>query len=214
MRIIKLDVRITLTEPLLGSASGNPEIHHDYIAAKAEDPDKAKEEIEAIDVNESLEKSTTVFSRDNKGQLHLWDYQVRGFFKEALKWRISMGELELTAYKKFVDNSLFVNPRRLVLHGEDGQPLTKPNGILQRPLRAQTAQGERIALAASEQCLEGTYFDAEIQIMLPEKDNGDKKLRKLSGDDFTAALDYGKLKGLGQWRNSGCGRFNWELREG
>lgn len=24
-------------------------------------------------------------------------------------------------------------------------------------------------------------------------------------------LDYGKLRGLGQWRNSGKGRFVWDL---
>jgi hypothetical protein len=24
-------------------------------------------------------------------------------------------------------------------------------------------------------------------------------------------LDYGELRGLGQWRNSGCGRILWEL---
>jgi hypothetical protein len=24
-------------------------------------------------------------------------------------------------------------------------------------------------------------------------------------------LDYGKLRGLGQWRNSGKGRFSWEV---
>ena len=27
-------------------------------------------------------------------------------------------------------------------------------------------------------------------------------------------LDYGKLRGLGQWRNSGKGRFEYEVEEG
>ena len=26
-------------------------------------------------------------------------------------------------------------------------------------------------------------------------------------------LDYGKLRGFGQWRNSGKGRFNYEITE-
>jgi hypothetical protein len=59
--------------------------------------------------------------------------------------------------------------------------------------------GERVALANSETAPEGTWFDVEIEC--------------LTNDMYDLAvecLDYGKRRGLGQWRNSGKGRFVWE----
>ena len=72
-------------------------------------------------------------------------------------------------------------------------------GNCQRPLRASTPMGERIALANSETCPEGSYIEIEVTVLK---------------DDLMPAviewLDYGKLRGLCQWRNSGKGRFVWE----
>src|SRR5579885_583862 len=38
---------------------------------------------EVDDVEETIEKQTTVFPRNPDGTLFCWDYQWRGFFKEA-----------------------------------------------------------------------------------------------------------------------------------
>ena len=51
---------------------------------------------------------------------------------------------KLKAYKKIIDGCIFTYPRRMPIHF-DGE-ITN----LQRPLRAQTMQGERICLANSE----------------------------------------------------------------
>ena len=75
-------------------------------------------------------------------------------------------------------------------------------GFCQRPLRAQTAQGERVALASSESIPAGATMTFEVKMML---DSHEKAIREM--------LDYGKLRGFGQWRNSGCGRFNYEILE-
>lgn len=72
----------------------------------------------------------------------------------------------------------------------------------QRPLRAQTPQGERIALAMSETVPKGCYIDVKITLL---KDDLQAMVEQ--------CLDYGKLRGIGQWRNSGKGRFEWEYRE-
>ena len=69
----------------------------------------------------------------------------------------------------------------------------------QRPLRAQTAQGERVALAMSEEVPAGATMDITIKVL-------DKALLPA----IREWLDYGELRGLGQWRNSGKGRFTWE----
>jgi hypothetical protein len=66
-------------------------------------------------------------------------------------------------------------------------------------LRAQTAQGERIAIAESETIAAGSVLILEIVLL----DEGSELLVR-------EWLDYGKLRGLGQWRNSGKGRFSWK----
>ena len=72
-------------------------------------------------------------------------------------------------------------------------------GVCQRPLRGQTPQGERIALASSESIPAGATMEFTITCML---DNQEAAIREW--------LDYGKWRGIGQWRNSGKGRFTWE----
>jgi hypothetical protein len=71
-----------------------------------------------------------------------------------------------------------------------------------RPLRAETMRGERVALATSEEIPAGTTFECEITTL-------DKHLDDL----IVKCLDNGANKGIGQWRNSGKGRFVWEAVE-
>jgi hypothetical protein len=127
----------------------------------------------------------------------LWDYQVKGFFKDACGMLARVPGTEcskLKAWRKVLDGLLFVEPRQIVLRLPDGAAL----GRCQRPLRAHTAQGERIALADSETAPAGTRIEIEIVTL---KDDLMKLVRE--------CLDYGKLRGIGQWRNSGKGRFAW-----
>ena len=71
--------------------------------------------------------------------------------------------------------------------------------ICERPLRAQTAQGERVALSCSESIPAGSTMEIEITTLTDDLMN-----------TVIEWLDYGKLNGLGQWHNSGKGRFIWE----
>ena len=194
MHILK--ARLTFTEEILGTASNNPEIHSEYIASKAEDAMKIEEEVAAIGVEEVIEKSMTVFPRNEEGNPILWDYQIKGFFKDAtgvLKRVTGTKASKIKAYKKEIDGLLFVFPRMI--------PLNIPTklGTCERPLRASTAQGERIALANSETAPAGTTIEIEIQCMTKDM-----------YDLVKECLDYGILRGIGQWRNSGKGRFHWE----
>lgn len=191
-----LKARLTFTEEILGTASNNPEIHSEYIASKAEDAMKIEEEVAAIGVEEVIEKSMTVFPRNEEGNPILWDYQIKGFFKDAagvLKRVPGTKASKIKAYKKEIDGLLFVFPRMI--------PLNIPTklGTCERPLRASTAQGERIALANSETAPAGTTIEIEIQCMTKDM-----------YDLVKECLDYGILRGIGQWRNSGKGRFHWE----
>lgn len=192
----EMKVELTFTEAILGTASGNPELHSEFIASKAPDAQTKAEEVAALGAEEVERKDMTVFPRTEDGKPFLYDYQIKGFMKHACGMLRNVSDTEsskIKAYKKFIDGLVFINERQIPLEF-DGEV-----GNLQRPLRASTAQGERIALANSETCPAGTKIRFTISIL---KDDLEKAV--------TEWLDYGKLNGIGQWHNSGCGRFTWK----
>lgn len=194
-----LKVRVTTTEEMLGTSSANPEIHEEFIASKAPDAPSMEEEVASVGVAEVFDKAMTVFPRNENGQPIVWDYQWKGFFKDACGMLRKVEKSAcggVKAYKKEIDGLLFVSPRKIPV-AFDGEV-----GICQRPLRAQTAQGERIALASSECIPEGAVMEFEITLLTPGLE---KMVRE--------CLDYGVLRGFGQWRNSGKGRFTYEITE-
>lgn len=196
-----LKIKVTFTEEVLGTASANKDIHAEYIASKAPDAASIKEEVEAVGAEEVFEKSMTVFPRGKDGGPIAWDYQWKGFLKDAFKSlkKIPGSECgKIKAYKQEIDGLIFVNPRQIPIVLPEGGEI----GICQRPLRASTAQGERIALASSETVPVGSTMTFDIQLLL---DSHEKAVIE--------ALDYGKLRGFGQWRNSGAGRFTYEILE-
>lgn len=192
----EMKVRVTFINPILGSASANKEIHSEFIASKAPDAPKREEEVEALGVEEVERKEMTVFPRTPTGQPCFWDYQIRGFFKHAcgmLRLVSGTKSKDIKAYKKYIDGLVFVNERKIPIKFEG------EIGSLQRPLRGQTAQGERIALANSE--------------MIPENASIEFTVRVLKDDLMDVVkewLDYGRYNGLGQWRNGGYGQFLWQ----
>lgn len=194
-----LKVKVTYTEELLGTASANPELHREFIASKAPDAPSREDEIASLGVEAVEEKAMTVFPRLDDGTPFTWDYQWKGFFKDScgmLRRADGTKSKKLKAYKKEIDGLVFVSPRKVPLVLPDGEEV----GNCQRPLRAQTMQGERIALANSETVPIGTTQVIEITLLKDELE-----------DYVIEWLDYGKLHGTGQWRNSGKGRFEYEL---
>ena len=194
-----LKVRVKTFEEMLGTASSNKELHEEFIASKAPDAPKMEEEVAAVGAEEVFQKDLTVFPRDKDGNPIAWDYQWKGFFKDACgalrevpKTKCSL----IKAYKKKIDGLVFVGPRMIPIQF-DGEV-----GTCQRPLRAQTAKGERVALASSESIPAGAVMEFEIQLLLPSLEKA-----------IIEMLDYGKLRGFGQWRNSGKGRFTYEILE-
>ena len=193
-----MKVKVTLLEPMLGMTSSDPKITETYIASKAPDAKKMEEEIEAIGVEGVVEQGKTVFPRDEQGRPFLWDYQIKGFFKDtcgALRRVKGSKSEKVKAYKKEIDGLLFPEPRKIPIHvnGEIGD--------CQRPLRASTPQGERVALANSEEIPAGSIIEFTIAMLADYR------------EIIREWLDYGRYRGLGQWRNSGKGRFTWEEME-
>ena len=191
-----MKVKLTFIEEVLGTSSNNPNIHSEFIASKAPDAMSREEEIAAIGAENVEEKSITIFPKLEDGTPFAWDYQIKGFFKDACGMLRNVPGTEsakIKAYKKYIDGLVFLEERKIPFtnYGEIGE--------CQRPLRGQTAQGERIALAHSETVQAGSELTFTIWIL---KEDMEKVIREW--------LDYGKLRGMFQWRNSGKGRFTWE----
>lgn len=203
-----MKVKLTFTEGILGTSPMNEDIYRDFIVSKAPDADTVDDEVAALGVDSVVEKGMTGFHRDEDGRPFLYDYQIKGFFKDACsmlsraagkdpetgKKRKDVNEsAKLTAFKKIVDGMIFVGPRQIPIEF-DGEV-----GLCQRPLRAQTMQGERVALAISEEIPAGATITFDVTC--------------LDGGHMAAVrewLDYGALRGIGQWRNSGKGRYVWD----
>ena len=203
-----MKVKITFLEPVLGTWPNNKNIAEEFIASKAPDASTIEEEIAALGIDAVTEKGKTIFPRNEAGEPVLYDYQVKGFFKDACGMLRRVGGKDektgkkkaanlsgkLTAYKSVIDGLIFVQPRMIPI---------QVNGEIrdcQRPLRAQTMQGERVSLANSEEIPEGS--SAEFEVVCLEKDH------EALVQEW---LDYGILRGIGQWRNSGKGRFTYEI---
>lgn len=208
----KMNIRITFTESVLGTSPADPEIASRFVASKAPDAANMEEEVAALGADAVTERGMTVFPKLPDGTPYYYDYQIKGFFKDAcsmlsrLTGRDENGKKKkaanesgkLTAYKKIIDGMIFVQPRKIPFE------CFGTIGNCQRPLRAMTMQGERVSLANSDEINAGASISFTVVCL----------------DEQHAAavrewLDYGQLRGLGQWRNSGKGRFLWdELDEG
>lgn len=204
-----MKIKIKLNEEMLGMSSANPQVHEEFIASKSGDADKIKEELEALPAEDLMEKAVTVFPRDEDGCPILWDYQFKGFLKESIHALLELailksckiGEAKLSRWTsaRVFDNGVFVYPRKIRLNPPEGTEIYTKT----RPLRAKTMKGDRVALASSECLAAGTTLECEIKVL-------NKSLEPL----IVECLNYGAFKGLGQWRNSGAGRFEWvEVKE-
>ena len=202
-------IELIFTNDILGTAPSNEEVYTDYIASNAPDASTLGEEIAAVGVDEVVEKGKTIFPKDSDGTPIFWTYQIKGFFKSACKAMSAVkGSVssELTAYKKYIDTSMFVYSdvtdkanRKIRIN------TTEPITDLQRPLRASTMQGERVALANSECIKAGAtcWFDI-VTFSAGKKSKLDDEKQK---DMIREWLEYGQFNGIGQWRNAGFGSF-------
>lgn len=190
------DVEFTFEEPLIGTTPMNKEIYTDYIVSKAPEEKVVDDELETV--VEELEKSMTGFHMHNENQI-LYDYMIKGFFKDAcgMLRRIEKAEEYLSkdvkAYKKIIDGLVFVKPRQIPI----------ANGtisVIERPLRASTPKGDRVALARSEMMSAGSTLKFQVRVLGQVKE---ALLREW--------FDYGALRGMGQWRNAGYGVFSYKM---
>ena len=195
-----MKVRLTFTESILGTSPSDPEIYRSFIGSKAPDAATIDEEVAALGPDAVAENQMTIFPTLEDGTPFLYDYQIKGFFKDTcggLRRVPGTRSSKVKAFKKEIDKLIFTYPRHI--------PFENVEEILecQRPLRAQTAQGERITLAMSEEIPAGAEVEFTIKLYCDEHYELVKEW-----------LDYGEDSGIGQWRNASHGRFVWEELDG
>lgn len=229
---VQFKITETFTTRVLGSAPANKEIYNNFIASKKAEAEERKRKFEQRSgeptqpnigtIEEeiaSLEEmpGMTIFHNDaglkteegtdGRG-LHFLDYQVAGFYKESAEILAPLHGIPMVRSK--LDNFLQVKPRRVYITDQDGAVLTKPDGILERPLRAMTMQGPRVSLAAS-QLIDQNRKIEYILDFLPYIKSGTAKAgnkKDVNLLDFVKTmLAYAARKGRGQWRGGGNGRF-------
>lgn len=180
-------VKIKFITPMLGTVTKDPTVYKTYIESLK--PEGTTED-ESLTVEKAEEKGWTGFHKDEKG-LFIYDYMVKGFLGNA--GNIMKEGLKVKNLKNKITNNVFIDPRRIYL----GK--TEPDGMLERPLRAQTPMGPRVTLARSDYVNEGTQIEFTIKWL-----EGGEVTEKL----IDSVLEYGQFQGLGQWRGSGgYGRF-------
>ena len=189
------EVKLTFTEPVLGPVPKSKEIYEKWVqdpARKQGVPEALLAE-ELLSVQDMAEKGWTGFHMKD-GRPTIYDYAVKGFFKSACYFMRQAGgktlSKKLPAYKKKIDGLVHVFPRLIPIMF-DGDV-----GVLERPLRADTPKGPRVALIRSDTCPEGATmrFTVEVIGIITEA-----LLREW--------LYYGRYMGLGQWRSGGFGKF-------
>lgn len=223
-------IRLTLTEDMLGSKPSRQDVYDRFVVVKSQGrstglagaidvktaaaakaareavpgPEGAAAEESAAAADnpvEGAEVGYTVFPRDDQG-LFLWDYQVKGYIKEAANTLKDHPAVKIANFRSKVDNFLFVRPRRVPLLNSDGARWTDAPSILERPLRAMTMQGPRVSLAKSDLLPAGTYLEFDVVVL---------NAGLISKSVLDALFSYGEFKGLGQWRNGGYGSFKFEF---
>jgi hypothetical protein len=191
MEKTRYHVRINFITPLLGTQP-TLDVASEYIGSKYVNNGGILPDDELGTLSENVERGTTVFHKID-GMPILYDYQVKGFLKEAGK--VFNGLDGVKALRSKIDSLVFIEPRQIMLHLPEGSGIT----YLERPLRAETAQGPRVALARSEKLEAGTWFEMVLMVYVSA----------ISGELLRGLLTYGADKGIGQWRNGGWGRFEF-----
>ena len=199
--------KITGITPILGSCPADPEVYTNYVANKISKED-ASEEAKMLPENLE-EKGMTGFMRYSNGGLAVHNHVIKGFLKEAL--RTLKDQLGLKATDGKVDNLVFIHPYYITFRDSKGELYKEADAYNERPLRATTMQGPRTSLAKSEQLDESWTLEFTVTLVT---NGGTKASKALTWESIETALDYGELKGLGQWRNASYGCFTWERVNG
>jgi len=184
-------VEIEFIEPVLGAQA-----RKDIMTEHAPHPEMIEAD-ELAALADEVEQSTTTFHKVD-GKPVLFNYQVKGFLKNAAKVLNGLKTCNVKALRSKVEDHVFVMPRIIPLQLPEGTEID----YLERPGSFNTPLGPRVALLRSETVPVGTKISFTIEVL-----DGSP----ISRDILVDLLSYGENIGIGQWRNSGKGSFTFTI---
>lgn len=179
-------VRIELLEPLLATLPSDPNIWDRFFKDTAQSDEEGT-------ITPTPGVSNIFPSDPQTGEVFLWDYQILGFLKEIGNLQAVKDYLGIRNLRAKISQHVRVFPRRLYTG-----LLARDLETVQRPLRARTPQGERVALAKSQMLPAGYQLEFFVVVL----DNPD-----IEPETIRTLLEMGQWQGLGQWRSGSWGRF-------
>gem|GEM_PF-588197 len=213
-------LELTFRTPVLGSTPLDPDIYSKFILGRNEDESNGLRNLECEQILATAEwlglQGKTELSDQLRDELvklqnashgffrkdgipHLACWVIKGFLKEAagyLRKDSKSHSANIYAYKKLINGTIQLPEQFIPME------FTGPTDWFERPLRGDTAQGERVALLRSERAPAGSRV-LPFQLTVIGTSVPLKLLREW--------LDYGQLSGLGQYRNGAWGRFEYAL---
>lgn len=232
-----MHVRLTFMNELLGTASGNEDIHGTYVAGKIKKKQKASqkyiregltdeqrdalvhqelEDIKNLNADEEITKGKTFFPRNDNGDPILFDYQIRGFFKSACGACRQIPESEskgFTAYKGKIDTLIQVysdvNKSTDAINRGEIEDKTVREIVIHtdKPI----GDCQRPLRASTPQGDREAISDSEsIAPGAWIEFDIVSLLGEKSRPMIEEWLDYGRDNGIGGWRNSRKGSFLWD----
>jgi|GEM_PF-1100567 len=172
------------------AVKANPEFLNKEVMRERNKADAAAAADDEDFIAEEHPRQLTTFARDEHGPF-LWNYQVLGHLKEM--GNLAKSSYNMSALRKKIENAVIVLPRRVYIEGVLSEPV-------RRPLRAQTAKGQTVAIAESHAVLAGGRITFWLGL-LPNRDP------QLTWELLRDLLDWGEVRGLGQWRTAGWGTY-------
>lgn len=156
-------------------------------------------------------RGTTVFFWNKKLQRPMiGDHMIYGFLKAATE---AIGRtlprkhgtvLHSVAYtQSLINQHVRIDDQFLVFDNDLKRNKDGSTFYFQRSLRAQTAQGPRVSLVKSEVVEAGARLDFTLVVA----DNS-----PITEEVLHELFSYGRMTGLGQWRNAGWGMFSYQMK--
>lgn len=212
----KMFIRCTLLEEALGMTPSSEEALQTFMEIRKKKLEKkwgsiegkVAEEMKIIQANiDSLKdenrKGLSIFPKDLEGNPIFWDYQIRGFFKDQFR---ALKDVQVDSFKGFkktpavlVDRAIFVGPRIIKIQLPEGTEVEECTRILRTP-KNNNPDIHQTAFKVSESVPAGSIIKFAINV-----------IDESYVDHVMMALEYGAIRGFGEWRNSGKGIFRFEI---
>lgn len=204
LKTVRFDVRVDLTEAMLGTIPRNPELVERHVQRKAREgelasPESLAEELATAPMVEQEERSMWDGFHSDDGGLFVYNYLVKGHLKEAAR-ALSKGA-DVSGLANKLSRCVFVSPRRIRMI-RDGQAITVPDEIVERAVRILDRNGQRTALKRSDAVTSPASMSFTLEVIVPSQfaetpDRAEVLLRSM--------LDYARVVGYGEWRGAGYG---------